>query len=662
MTLLRSMVPAVTAATLLASLGTVAVATAAPPGAAPAGAPAGSTTATGRPSPGDRPARRPPRRNVKTTPTYTGKIIVRYVDTHTGTQATDRRQKVLATAGTRTGRTLRTVRSMARGATLVAGATPGTARAVAAQLAAQPGILGAEPDVKLYPLAGPDPGLPDQWSLADSRLGVRATTAWARSAGAGVRVAVLDTGITDHPDLAGQTIGGYDFIADDAYSRDGDGRDADPADPGDWADAGDCGDGDPGNTSSWHGSLVTGVIAAVKDNAAGIAGIAPKARVVPIRVLGKCGGDLSDVADALRWAAGETVPGVPPNPYPAKVLNLSLGAPGTCSLAMQSAVDAAHSLGATVVVAAGNHGSDVSNFFPASCVGVITVGATDASGRRASYSNHGAGISLVAPGGDYEGADETRGILSTANDGDNGPGVHDYYWAEGTSLAAPHVSAIAALILQTTSTLTPDQVRARLTATARTSCTGCGAGLVDAARAIGLPAAPTPVVSSIAPAVGPLRGGNVVAISGVGLTPTTRVTIGGILARVIRVSPTRLWVVVPARRSPSTAGVSVTTPHGTNPTVTRSLYRYVPAPALSGLSRRSGSRKGGTTTTLAGSNLSGATAVYFGTKRASWVRTLSSRRLVVRTPRVQRRGVVYVRVQTVGGLTSRSRAVRFGYR
>src|SRR5690606_31257016 len=155
--------------------------------------------------------------------------------------------------------------------------------------------------------------------------------------GNGVVVAVLDTGITRHGDLDANVLPGYDFISDAGKANDGDGRDNDPSDPGDWVTLNQCPGGNRAENSSWHGTHVAGTIAAVTNNAKGVAGTAFGARILPVRVLGTCGGYDSDIADAIVWAAGGSVSGVPTNANPAEVINLSLGGGGACGRTSQNA-------------------------------------------------------------------------------------------------------------------------------------------------------------------------------------------------------------------------------------------------------------------------------------------------------------------------------------
>jgi serine protease len=199
-------------------------------------------------------------------------------------------------------------------------------------------------------------------------------------------------------------------------------------------------------------------------------------------VLGRCGGYTSDIADAMVWASGGTVTGVPANANKARVLNLSLGGSGACDTTTQNAINSARSRGAVVVVAAGNSNTNAINSNPANCAGVITVAATNRSGGKASYSNYGTNVAIAAPGGD-----SGAGILSTLNSGTTTPASDNYAWYMGTSMATPHVAGVVALMLSANPNLTPDDVAAKLKSTARAfpaPCSGCGAGIVNAAAAV----------------------------------------------------------------------------------------------------------------------------------------------------------------------------------
>jgi serine protease len=321
-----------------------------------------------------------------------------------------------------------------------------------------------------------------QWDYFDTVGGMRLPAAWDKSTGVGIRVAVIDTGYRPHVDLQGQILAGYDFIADTTISNDGNGRDSDASDPGDWTAAGQCGTGEPATNSSWHGTHVAGTIAALTNNGIGVAGVAYGAKVVPVRVLGQCGGYTSDIANGIIWASGGTVSGVTNIAARAQVINMSLGGGGACDTTTQSAINSARSRGTVVVVAAGNEAQDASNSNPANCSGVIAVAATNKSGGRASYSNYGAIVDVAAPGGDTGGA-----ILSTLNAGTKAPGADSYASYMGTSMATPHVAGVVALMLAKNPALTPDDVEARLKSSARAfpaSCSGCGAGIVDASAAV----------------------------------------------------------------------------------------------------------------------------------------------------------------------------------
>ncbi|MGX7827922.1 S8 family peptidase [Actinokineospora sp. 24-640] len=371
----------------------------------------------------------------------------------------------------------------------------GAARLMA-ELRKQDGVVAVEPDLLMTAQSVPgDPSYGQQWHLFEPQAGMNLPTAWDTADGAGVVVAVLDTGITAHSDLAANVLPGYDFISDATSARDGNGRDANAADEGDWYLAGECGGAPSPSNSSWHGTHVAGTVAAVTDNGTGGAGVAPAAKVQPVRVLGKCGGRTSDIADAITWASGGRVSKVAANPTPADVINMSLGGSGACSRTYQRAIDDAVSRGTTVVVAAGNSNSDVAGFTPANCANVVSVASSDREGNRSFYSNFGAGIDVTAPGGEVRNetdAPGTRtkpqdGVLSTHNSGTTVPATESYHFSMGTSMAAPHVAGLAALVLGE-GPRTPSQVEALLKANTRplpgTCAGGCGTGLVDAAATI----------------------------------------------------------------------------------------------------------------------------------------------------------------------------------
>ncbi|MGQ4384849.1 S8 family peptidase [Streptomyces sp. SAS_270] len=359
---------------------------------------------------------------------------------------------------------------------------------VISEYRADPQVAYVVPDRLNKPQADPnDTEYSKQWDLFEATAGMRVPGAWATSTGSGVTVAVIDTGYVTHSDVAANIVGGYDFISDTAVSVDGDGRDSNPADPGDYYAANECGANIPASDSSWHGTHVAGTIAAVTNNNKGVAGIAYNAKISPLRVLGKCGGYDSDIIDAITWASGGSVSGVPANTNVAKVINMSLGGDGACSSATQSAITAAVNRGTTVVVAAGNENDNVSNHSPGNCNNVISVGATGRTGAKASYSNYGSLVDISAPGGEMS-TGTANGILSTLNSGTKTPSSESYEYYQGTSMATPHIAGLVALMKSANSALTPAQVESAIKTNARAlpgSCSGgCGAGLADATKTV----------------------------------------------------------------------------------------------------------------------------------------------------------------------------------
>lgn len=363
--------------------------------------------------------------------------------------------------------------------------------AIAALLEADPAVQYADPVLRRF-AQGPapnDPHFAEQWNLTDPLSGINAPAAWALQNGnASMTVAVVDTGVLPHPDLAGRVLPGYDFISDPDRAADGDGRDANPRDEGDWLDAGDCG-GRAAQKSSWHGTFVAGLIAATPNNGIGIAGLDWNAKILPVRALGHCGGTDEDVFEAMLWASGVPIAGVPPNRNPAKVINLSLGGYGACAQSLQEAVDDALANGAVVVVAAGNATNDVSSFAPANCSGVITVAAHNRRGERTFYSNFGRRIDISAPAGDGGSSDS---IISLFDDGTTSPVNASYGEGIGTSFSAPLVAGTVSLMLARNATLTAGHVLSILQGTAR-EFTGtspcrlgnlCGIGMLDAGLAL----------------------------------------------------------------------------------------------------------------------------------------------------------------------------------
>tara|TARA_R110002072_G_scaffold64203_8_gene159922 strand:- start:8492 stop:10039 length:1548 start_codon:yes stop_codon:yes gene_type:complete len=359
-----------------------------------------------------------------------------------------------------------------------------------AQMNNDPEVLFVEEDIIMNAAFEPgddgtdeDPYYQYQWHY-NGVNGIDMAATWDITKGkSNVVIAVLDTGVTNHSDFQGRFLPGADLVSDNDFSNDGDGRDSDPSDPGDWIESGDvCYQGNF-SSSSWHGTHVAGTIAANSGNGVGATGINFNSKILPVRVLGKCGGYLSDIADGVRWAVGESVNGLPINQNPAHVINLSLGGFGSCGPTMQSAIDVARAKGAVVVVAAGNDGNnlDINSYTPANCQGVITVGAGTKSGSMAYYSNYGEAVDVTAPGGDSWGK-----VVSLSNSGTTTPNSDDVKGMSGTSMAAPHVAGVASLIFSVNPDLYPAQVEAIIKESSRAfSCSGgCGDGWLNALEAV----------------------------------------------------------------------------------------------------------------------------------------------------------------------------------
>ncbi|MDR9391392.1 MAG: S8 family peptidase [Trueperaceae bacterium] len=380
--------------------------------------------------------------------------------------------------------------------------------AVVAELAARPGVRYAHPNYLYTAAATPnDPIYLDgrQWHY--DAIGL--PEAWDVTQGSdGINVGIVDSGIVylegepsvSHPDLAGKVHPGYDFVSDVRSSGDGNGRDPLPYD---WS------------PDSSHGTHVAGTVAAATDNGRGVAGVDWNARIVPVRVMGANGfGNIVDIVDGTLWAAGLSVSGVPDNENPAHVLNLSLGGGPACPGLSQDAFDAIRSASpnqAVVVVAAGNEAQDARNVSPASCRNVITVGATGYDDTRAPYSNYGARIDVMAPGGDVSRDLDRNGFPDGVMSTDFGPGrtAEGYEYSQGTSMAAPHVAGVVSLMKGLDPELSFDEALFALTGTAEPLAPGacapyadaaCGAGLVNAPsalRAVRDGAIPTPEVGTL---------------------------------------------------------------------------------------------------------------------------------------------------------------------
>jgi serine protease len=401
-----------------------------------------------------------------------------------------------------------------------------------------------------------------QWYLRpyDSTIvsAINAQAAWDTTQGSSsIVVAVLDTGVIKaHPDLASKLLSGYDFINTTAVANDGDGRDSDASDPGDWITSTENASGtfkDCGvSNSSWHGTRTASLIGAATNNSVGMAGVAPNVMLLPLRVLGKCGGYDSDIQAAMRWAAGLSVSGLSTNTNPARVINMSLGSTDSCNAAYQSVVNELVAAKVAIVAAAGNEGLAVGT--PANCSGVIAVAGIRHAGTKVGYSSLGPEVAISAPAGNCVNETGTcvYGLITATNSGTTSPtntSTATYNngtnYSVGTSFAAPLVSGTVALMLSANSNLTPGELTSLLKSSARSfptnssvsacqapsstaqtsecncTTTTCGAGMLDTAAAVQAAAAtvtPTPVISSSATL---MLAGESVTLSGSGSTASS---------------------------------------------------------------------------------------------------------------------------------------------
>lgn len=386
------------------------------------------------------------------------------------------------------------------------------------RLAALPEISSVSPDLLVVSDALPnDTYFTRQINLyssggASQVYSIDAPTMWEATTGVkDVVVAFLDGGVTSHTDLTGQRVAGYDMISDSRFSGDGGGRDSNPADPGNYSDGTYC----TRHDSTWHGTHVAGIIGALRNNAKGIAGIAPGAALQPVRVVGRCFTAMSDVIAGIRWASGGHVDGVADNKTPAKVVNASVSSTVSdflCPTEYQEVIDEARSRGSLLVVSAGNQSASVLTRTPANCAGVLSVGAVAPDGSPTTYTNVGRTLGMVAPGGVDPKRQAGLGIWSTIDRGTRSPDGSTYGQMSGTSMAAPAVSAAAALVFSL-GDFTADQVVQVLKAAAvkppkidgfytclSTDSAGnernvCGAGILNLAR-IPAPTAPPAVAGA----------------------------------------------------------------------------------------------------------------------------------------------------------------------
>ena len=457
---------------------------------------------------------------------YTGDLIIKWRDDTSGTRktlsATEANNRLLSVAQA-AGGTLQVKRTLATDAQLMrTGLTDSASiEAAAAKIAQDARVAYAVPDRVLHPNTVPnDPQFASQNNLASPTVvpgGINVASAWSITQGSNIVVAVVDTGYTDHPDLSGKILPGYNFISDPARAGNSFGRGTDAHDMGDgvtstqWSSISGCTSSDVGN-NSWHGTEVSSVLAAGTNNGLAIAGVGWNTQFVPVRVSGKCGALLSDTVDGMLWAGGIAVSGVPTNNNPARVVNVSLGSTSSCSAAEQDAVNRLAALGTVVVAAAGNEAAQTVDA-PANCTGAIAVTAHVDSGENASYANVGSQVALSAPGG---GCGNSKVITSTnpatcaetpsviqadSNDGAQTLGNYVVKSVAGTSFSTPEVAGTIALMLSVQPQLSNAQILAGLQTTARPHPSGtycavnsgiCGAGLLDTAGAVGYAQRTTP--------------------------------------------------------------------------------------------------------------------------------------------------------------------------
>jgi serine protease len=436
--------------------------------------------------------------------------------------------------------------------------------AVLQQLRADPAVAFADVDERRYAHAMPNDPLfirtataSGQWYMqkpstatpTSDAAATDAVSAWDINKGSsGTVIADIDSGIRfDHPDLlragfdssragfGGRLLPGYDFVSQDENStnssplgtfliaNDGDGWDPDPSDPGDWIDSTDLANSAvfPSkncsvSNSSWHGTRVMGVLGALTNNDVGIAGMTWNPYLLPVRALGKCGGLDSDIMVAIEWAVGMPINGVPDNPYPADIINLSLGGTGgACTSGYKSLIATLTGMGVLVVASAGNESGPVD--IPANCPGVLAVAGLRNIGTKVGYSSLGPEVGIGAPAGNCvnttQGSPCLRSIDTTTNEGATVPGANSYTDQInsnlGTSFSAPIVSGVAALMRAANANLTPPQIILRMKASATAypqpvttpptpqcvngstsslecACTTstCGAGMVNALSAV----------------------------------------------------------------------------------------------------------------------------------------------------------------------------------
>ncbi len=378
-----------------------------------------------------------------------------------------------------------------------------------ARLRADPEVQYAEPDQRRYIHQAPDDPLYDgsetddgaplqQWyeqapvagtTTSATPSAVDAADAWSVTTGSNaIVIADIDNGVRfDHPDLlgagtsgtvsatatpTGRLLSGYCFITDSFEANGVNCPGPDASDPGDWITSADLNNsecsGESTENSSWHGTHVAGILGALTNNALGIAGMTWNAWILPVRALGVCGGQDSDIESAMLWAAGMQVQGYPTNPYPAKIINLSLGGASSCPSSYEDVIDELTAAGVLVVASAGNEGGPVDA--PANCPGVVAVAGLREAGTKVGYSDLGTQVALGAPAGNCVNTADSDpclySIISATNLGTTTPAQNGYATdiiidgnpSLGTSFSAPLVSGIAALMLAVDGNLTPSQL------------------------------------------------------------------------------------------------------------------------------------------------------------------------------------------------------------
>ncbi|WP_336650221.1 S8 family serine peptidase [Kocuria rosea] len=445
-------------------------------------------------------------------PEITDRIVVQYKTTVDDTTKDEVVTQAAAETGVREAEETTEIRTTVEGAEileLTGEVSTEEAEALTEKIAEDPTVAWAGPDLMVSVAEIPqlddaeedrlattaatahDAGVPSLWALTN----LRAFEAWDTATGKGVTIGIVDTGIAAHPDLDSKIIGGYDFVSGLNLSNDGNGRDADARDPGTYSNYGQCYAGSAATNSIWHGTHVAGSAAAKRDTY-GTVGVAPDATLLNARALGACGtGYVSDMADAVRWLAGDTVGAAKAPSKRADVINMSLSMPGGCSPLLQNAITTAWNRGIPVAVAAGNWDQPAIDWAPGNCYNVITVGAIGSDYAKAPYSNHGFAVDIYAPG---------HHILSSGNSGTRGPVAPNTRFDYGTSMASPHVAGTLALLKQKNPGLSADQYKAAIVDSGDTWAQLPGGKTLNSHDALWItkpavtaaPAAPTPTYTT----------------------------------------------------------------------------------------------------------------------------------------------------------------------